>query len=110
MNKRLSMLESLTRSENADAFAWYGLAMEYRRENRSTEALSAFQRLRELYPDYLPTYLMAGQLLLADQDAAEARGWLEAGIVVAERAGNDKTLSELREALEECEETPAARE
>lgn len=108
MNKRLTMLENLTQSAGADAFAWYGLAMEYRRENRSTEALAAFQRLRELHPDYLPTYLMAGQVLLAGKDVAEARGWLEAGIVVAERAGNEKTLSELREALEECADAPQA--
>ena len=32
MNKRLAMLEAMTKSGKADAFAWYGLGMEYRRE------------------------------------------------------------------------------
>src|SRR5690606_25800850 len=42
MNKRLSMLEKLTASPAADAFAWYGLAMEYRNEQRIEDALQTF--------------------------------------------------------------------
>ena len=42
MNKRLQMLEKLTSSDSADSFAFYGLAMEYRKEGRVDDALATF--------------------------------------------------------------------
>jgi tetratricopeptide (TPR) repeat protein len=102
MNKRLAMLESITASGNADAFAWYGLGMEYRKAGRTSDALQTFGKLRGLHPDYLPMYLMAGQTLLDDQRPVEAREWLEAGIAVAEAQNNHHALGELSSALEQC--------
>ena len=102
MNKRLAMLESITASGQADAFAWYGLGMEYRRAGRVSDALQAFDTLRGLHPDYLPMYLMAGQTLLDDQRPSEARAWIEAGIAVANAQGNTHALGELEGALALC--------
>jgi predicted Zn-dependent protease len=99
MNKRLTLLETLTQSGKADAFAWYGLALEYKREGRVSDALDTFQKLRDLHADYLPMYLMAGQVLLAEERADEAKEWLRAGIAVAERQGNAHALGELESAL-----------
>jgi predicted Zn-dependent protease len=99
MNKRLTMLESLTQSGKADAFAWYGLALEYKREGRSADCLATFQKLRELHPEYLPMYLMAGQVLLTEERTDEAKSWLKAGIVVAQQQGNAHALGELESAL-----------
>jgi len=94
------MLEQMTQGGNADAFAWYGLAMEYRREARLADAAATFQSLRERQPDYLPQYLMAGQLLLELERKTEAEEWLRAGIELAGRVGDGKALGELQEALE----------
>lgn len=99
MNKRLEMLEKMTNSGQADAFAWYGLAMEYRKLDRIDDALSTFEKLRDLDRDYLPMYLMAGQLLLEAERADEARAWLEQGIELARAKGDAKTLGELSDAL-----------
>lgn len=99
MNKRLTMLETLTQSGKADAFAWYGLALEYKREGRAADALATFQKLRDLHADYLPMYLMAGQLLLGEERADDAKEWLRAGIAIAERQGNVHALGELESAL-----------
>jgi predicted Zn-dependent protease len=100
MNKRLAMLEQLTQSGKADSFAWYALALEYKKEGRFDEALRTFETLRANDPDYLAMYLMAGQLLIEMERREEARSWLEQGTVVA-RAKNDlKALSELQGALE----------
>jgi predicted Zn-dependent protease len=101
-NKRLAFLESMTASGKADAFAWYGLAMEYRRAGLQSDALATFAKLRELHADYLPMYLMAGQLLSDQQRQAEAREWLEAGIALARAQGNAHTLGELESALALC--------
>ena len=100
MNKRLAMLEQMTASPKADAFAWYGLAMEYRRENRETDAENAFQQLRAKFPDYLPQYLMAGQLL-KDSKPDAAKEWINAGIALATARGDSKTLGELEQVLAE---------
>jgi predicted Zn-dependent protease len=102
MNKRLAMLESMIESGSADAFAWYGLGMEYRRAGRVADALDTFGKLRNQQPDYLPMYLMAGQTLLDAARPAEAREWLEAGIAVARAQNAVHALGELESALESC--------
>jgi predicted Zn-dependent protease len=102
MNKRLAMLESVTASGKADAFAWYGLGMEYRREGRLADALATFTQLRTLHPGYLPMYLMTGQLLISERRLAEAREWLEAGVALAREQNAAHALGELESALEEC--------
>ena len=99
MNKRLAMLESLTGSGKADAFAWYGLGMEYRRESRKEDAMGAFEKLRQLHPEYVPMYLMAGQILTELGRHAEAKSWLGAGIEAARAQGNAHALGELESAL-----------
>jgi tetratricopeptide (TPR) repeat protein len=99
MNKRLLALEKMTSAGQADSFAWYALAMEYRKEARIDDALRTFESLRDRDADYLPMYLMAGQMLSSVERAEEARKWLEQGIEVARRKGDGKTLSELQSAL-----------
>lgn len=104
MNKRLVMLEKLTASGTADAFGWYGLAMEYRNEGRLEDAVSTFESLRERFPEYLAQYLMAGQTLIAQGKPQLAAVWLRQGIELAQIQGNGKALSELQSALEETSE------
>lgn len=103
MNKRLAMLESLTQSAGADAFCWYGLAMEYRKLERFDDALSAFNTLKQEHPTYLAMYLMAGQMLLASNQKNNAAEWLKTGLTLAQEQGNTQAESELEDALEECE-------
>jgi len=102
MNKRLEMLEKLTSSGQAEAFAWYGLAMEYRKLGRFDEALATFQTLRTNDPEYLAMYLMAGQLLIEKQRTSDAREWLEQGLAIAQRRGDHKAMGELQDALSNC--------
>jgi predicted Zn-dependent protease len=102
MNKRLAFLENMTQGGKADAFAWYGLGMEYRKEGRTADALATFEKLRALNPDYLPMYLMVGQILIDAERLPEARTWLEAGVALANAQGNVHTLGELEGALASC--------
>ncbi len=99
MNKRLAMLEKMVDSGQADAFARYALAMEYRKEGRVDDAMTAFEALREADDSYLPQYLMAGQTLAEAGRAEEARVWLEQGMAVAQKHGDGKTLGEIQDAL-----------
>jgi hypothetical protein len=78
-----------------DAFAWYALALEYRKEGRLDEGLATFGTLREREPGYLPMYLMAGQTAIEAGQHELARSWLTAGIELARQKGDSKTLGEL---------------
>jgi predicted Zn-dependent protease len=102
VNKRLALLEQATSSGSADSFAWYALALEYRKEGRIEDALRAFGSLRQADPDYLALYLMAGQTLTEAGRGADAKEWLEAGVALARSRGDAKTLGELESALDEA--------
>ena len=103
MNKRLEILEKMVKSGTGDSFAQYALALEYRKENRVDEAISTFFALRERDPDYLPMYLMAGQLYVTAARFTEARDWLTAGIGLAKAKGDHKALGELEAELSHAE-------
>jgi tetratricopeptide (TPR) repeat protein len=99
MSKRLEMLEKLVASGRADSFARYALALEYRTLARYDDALGAFNELRRQDPEYLPQYLMAGQMLIEKGRPAEAIEWLEQGRELARRKADQKTLGEIEAAL-----------
>lgn len=103
MNKRLALLEQMTQKGNADAFTTYALALEYKGEGRTDDALRTFESLREREPSYLPMYLMAGQMLIDLDRHDEAVPWLQAGAALAREQGNGQALGELEAALQEAE-------
>lgn len=97
--KRLAMLEKITKGGSKDPFAWYGLALEYKGAGRIDDAVSTFTALRASSPDYVPMYLMCGQMLVASSRTGEAREWFEAGITAARAKRDGHALSELEGAL-----------
>lgn len=106
MSKRLELLRRAVESGNGDAFAMYGLAMEYRSLERFEEAHVAFQRLRERHPDYVPAYLMCAQTLERMGMPDKAREWLGAGIEAARSKGDAHALSEIESALAALPDAP----
>ncbi len=99
MNKRLELLTKMVNSGTADSFAHYALALEYKKEQQFDAALEAFTNLRSKDPQYLPMYLMAGQMLGSLGRASEAQEWLRAGIELANKQGNSQALGELQSEL-----------
>ncbi|HEV8523239.1 MAG TPA: tetratricopeptide repeat protein [Terriglobales bacterium] len=98
---RREMLQRFLTENPNDPFARYGLALEYGKAGELEAALTEFNTLLELHPDYTPGYQMAGQTLIAAGRAAEARTMLEKGIANATREGNQKALSEMQQMLAE---------
>lgn len=99
MSDRLQMIEQLLAKGSVDPFHWYARAMELRSIGRLEDALAAYRDVRERFADYVPTYLMAGQVALElDQDEA-AREWLEAGIAAAKQKGDSHAERELSQLL-----------
>jgi len=99
MNKRLEYLSKLVQGGTADSFAHYALGLEYKKEQQLDAAIETFAKLRAKDPQYLPMYLMAGQLLVSLGRLPEAQAWLQAGIEVAKAQGNSQALGELQAEL-----------
>lgn len=98
---RLSMLTEFLEQNPGDAFARYGLAMEYSKAGQTEQALSQFHKLLQLHPDYTNGYFMAAQTLQRAGRTAEAKKMLENGIEAAKRTGNKHALSEMAGMLDE---------
>jgi tetratricopeptide (TPR) repeat protein len=67
---------------------------------RVEEAASELREVAQRRPDYVPAYIVLGQVLEALGDSAEAARVYEAGIAAASHAGNDHARSELGRALD----------
>lgn len=98
---RLTTLTQFLEQNPGDAFARYGLAMEYSRLGQIEAALEQFKKLLELHPDYTNGYFMAAQTLERAGRTPEAKKMLENGIAAAQRTGNRHALSEMSGMLEE---------
>jgi predicted Zn-dependent protease len=99
VSKRLEFLQKMTSAPNADPFAWYGLAMEFRSLGRLEECLRTFETLRQRDPGYVAMYLMAAQVLSELQRKDEARSWAEEGIQQGRRKGDTHAIGELESLL-----------
>lgn len=100
MDKVAAFTEILEQNPE-DAFARYGLAMEYLRRNQIDRALEQFDELKERQPDYTAGYQMAAQTLVRSGRVDEAIERLELGISCAQRTGNRHAQSEMQAMLEE---------
>ena len=101
---RLETLRRIADQRPTDPFPRYGLAMELRNTGALDEAVAAFQSLEGSAPDYVPQYLMHGQLLVQLGRKADAIAVMERGAVVAAKKGDSHASSELRGALAELED------
>jgi tetratricopeptide (TPR) repeat protein len=98
---RLQLLTEFLQHNPGDAFARYGLAMEYSKAGQTEQALAEFNKLLELHPDYTNGYFMSAQVLERSGRTPEAKQMLEKGIAAARRTGNKHALSEMSGMLEE---------
>ena len=95
------MLTEVLSQNPADAFARYGLAMEYSNSGEVERALEEFGKLLAAHPDYTAGYFMAAQTLAKADRADEARKMLVDGIASASRTGNTHAQSEMTAMLAE---------
>ena len=98
---RMQMLEQFIAQNPNDAFARYGLAMEYSKAGQTEKALAEFNHLLKLHPDYTNGYFMAAQTLERIGRRSEAKTMLENGVEAAKRTGNKHALLEMSAMLDE---------
>lgn len=97
---KLDKLKDLMEKNPSDAFVRYGLALEYRTLGLEESARDCFERLLEENPDYVPTYLQFGQMLIDLDEIERAREVLTRGVEIAQSEGDLQASGELSEALD----------
>jgi predicted Zn-dependent protease len=102
MDKLAGLKEILT-LDPQNAFARYGLAMEYVNRGEIATALAEFDTLLVEHPDYTAGYQMAAQTLAKEERIPEAIARLHAGIASARRTGNNHAMSEMQGMLDELD-------
>jgi len=95
------MLNEILAQNPADAFARYGLAMEYSKAGDTDRAMDEFRKLLDHHPDYTAGYFMAAQALAKAERVTEAKKMLTEGIISAKRTGNAHAESEMEAMLAE---------
>jgi tetratricopeptide (TPR) repeat protein len=100
---RLSQLEELLKEDPHDSFLQYGIALEHAKKGNIREAIVRIEKLLSEKPDYLGAYYQLGQYYEAENKTEEAVAIYERGILLARKNKNNKTLNELREALQQLE-------
>lgn len=100
---RIALLTEVLSQNPSDAFARYGLAMEYSKAGEVERALEEFGRLLATHPDYTAGYFMAAQTLAKADRTEEARTMLADGIASAKKTGNGHAQSEMEGMLAELE-------
>lgn len=97
---RIAMLNDILAENPDDAFARYGLAMEYAK-NDVDRAMQEFRALLSKHPEYTAGYFMAAQTLASAGRVDEAKSMLMQGIETAKRSGNSHAESEMDQMLAE---------
>ena len=100
---RIAALNEVLTQNPKDAFARYGLAMEYSRQGDFDRALAEFAILLENHPDYTAGYFMAAQTLVRAERSHDAKQMLHDGIASARRTGNLHAQSEMEAMLAELQ-------
>ena len=98
---RIAALNEILTDNPKDAFARYGLAMEYSKQGDFDRALAEFSILLESHPEYTAGYFMAAQTLVKAERVDDAKKMLNDGIVSARRTGNLHAQSEMEGMLAE---------
>jgi predicted Zn-dependent protease len=98
---RIALLTEVLSQNPTDAFARYGLAMEYSNSGEIERALVEFGALLATHPDYTAGYFMAAQTLAKADRTEEARNMLLDGIASAKKTGNGHAQAEMEGMLAE---------
>lgn len=100
---KVAMLSEILEQDPKNAFARYGLAMEFSGRGEASTAIAQFDRLLQDHPDYTAGYFMAAQTLARSGEPQRAIGYLRLGLESAERTGDQHALSEMQAMLAELE-------
>lgn len=107
---RRQVLEEFVQKSPADAFSRYGLAMECMSTGDASAAIHNFDVLLKQNADYIPAYLMYGQLLVRESRPEEAKQILTTGIAAAGKRAISMQFRKWKRCWPTSAEQPSASE
>ena len=100
MASRVEALKTLVAANPKDVFAHYALAMALAGAGQPEEAVTEFETVLSLDPNYSVAYFQMGQALEKLGRLQEARQIYERGVEVTKRLGQAHAREQLESALE----------
>jgi len=97
MSARLKKLLEFHARAPDDDFTTYAVALEYASAGAVDTALEWLAKTTDLAPDHAYAWYQRGALLAGQDRMEEARRAVRSGLEAAERSGDAKAASELRE-------------
>jgi len=98
--QRLAAFRDALARRPDDPFARYSVAMALRSAGDGQAAADEFREITRRSPDYVPSYLMLGQVLQGLGRPDEALAAFQAGMAAAQRRGDGHAERELRSAAD----------
>src|SRR5207253_11503111 len=96
---RIAMLNELLAQNPNDAFARYGLAMEYSKSGDLERSLAEFDKMVGSNPDYTAGYFIAAQTLARANRTEDAKKKITEGISSAKRTKGRQAQAEMEAKL-----------
>jgi tetratricopeptide (TPR) repeat protein len=100
MKTRREMLEDFVAQDPNDSFSRYALALELEKEGRELEAAPQLQEVIARDPNYVAAYYQLGRLLARLGQVEDARAVYRRGLDAAAASNDQRTRSEIQEALD----------
>ncbi len=99
-NLRIETLKQYLADDPTDDFSQYALALEFEKLGNIADAISNLEQILKRNPNYLASYYQLGKFYESEKDSSKATSAYERGMEIALKQNNQKTLNELRSALE----------
>jgi Tfp pilus assembly protein PilF len=103
MKTRRDMLKEFVAQDPNDSFSRYALALELEKESGAQEAVCQLKEVISRDPRYVAAYHQLGRLLAQTGRIDDARETYRRGIELASTSGDQRSRSEMQEALEMLE-------
>jgi predicted Zn-dependent protease len=94
------MLEEFVAQDPGDSFSRYALALELEKAGQESDAVSHLREVTLKDPGYVAAFYHLGRLLARQGKIEEARAVYQQGLGAGESAGDQRTRSEIQQALE----------
>jgi tetratricopeptide (TPR) repeat protein len=96
---RFDMLQEMLVKDPTDVFLNYALGMELEKEEKLKEAERQYLKTLEINKDYLPCFYRLGQIAEKISTPDEAIKYYKQGLDLAKKQGDNRTASELTQAI-----------
>ncbi|MDX1617363.1 MAG: hypothetical protein R3224_01155 [Balneolaceae bacterium] len=103
-DSKIKKLAAYINKNPGDSFSKFALALEFKKMDRYNKARILFENIRTNDPGYVGVYYHLGKIYeLLDLDGQAAVTYREGIRIASSNKGNERTVSDLEEALEELE-------